>query len=328
MDVPWRVAERLAHGRFVSGQALAEELGVTRATIWKGIHDLERRGLPVHAVRGRGYRLAAPVEWLDAAAVLGALPPATRRLLEDLAVHRELDSTSSALLAAGPPPPGRARVCLVDYQAGGRGRRGRAWVSSPGAGVCLSVGWQFERPPRGLSALGQVAALAVRRAVETAGVRGVRLKWPNDLVAGGRKLGGLLTELRAEANGPAFVVMGIGLNHRLPAAAAAAITGGLPPVDLAELCDGRPPGRNAAAAALVAALVSVLDRYAEAGPGNLVADWAAVDALAGRPVELRMDDTRIAGIAAGLEPDGALRLETDAGTRRVTAGDVSVRPRR
>ena len=326
----WRTARALGDGRFHSGARLAERFGVSRTAVWRAIEALAALGLEVQAVRGKGYRLAAPVEWLDPAAVRGAVPPAARALVGAVAVHDETDSTNQRLLEAGAPIPGRVAACLAECQRGGRGRRGRHWESPPGAGIWLSASWLFERQPAGLSALGLAAGLAARRALLAAGVPGVGLKWPNDLVHGDRKLGGLLVELRAESNGPAFVVVGVGVNWRLPAAARAAVraAGGLDPTDVAGLCaeaECERPGRNAVAGALIGELAALLASYARTGFAPWRDEWPTADALAGRFVRVDFGGTELRGRASGVDADGALLVETGSCLRRVIAGDVSVR---
>lgn len=326
----WRVARALADGRFHSGQKLADAFGVSRTMIWRAVRELEALGLEIHSVTGKGYRLPVPLEWLDPAALRDAVPAAPRDRLGAVTVLEETDSTNRQLLAAGPPAPGRMAVCIAEYQHGGRGRRGRHWFSPPGAGVWLSVSWLFERQPAQISALGLAAGLAARRALVEAGVPGVALKWPNDLVAGERKLGGVLAELRAESNGPAFVVLGVGVNWNMPPALRVAIAagGGLPVTDVAELCAAAgqtPPGRTALAAALTGAFASLLADYAASGFEPWRREWAAADALAGRFVRVESGAGELKGTARGIDADGALLVETGSCLKRVIAGEVSVR---
>ena len=244
-----------------------------------------------------------------------------------LVVLPETESTNAWLLARPAPGPGQAALCLTDYQTRGRGRRGRHWLSPPGAGLCLSVAWQFLRPPARLQALAIVAGLVLRRALAAEGIPGVTLKWPNDLLWDDHKLGGILVDLRAEGNGPVHVVAGLGLNYRLPAVVAESIvaSGGLPPVDLVTVCPGSIPGRNRLAGVLTGALVRLLADYRRSGAVLLEQDWAGADAIAGRPVNVTFGEHEIRGTARGIDEDGALLLDDGTGLQRVTAGDVSLR---
>lgn len=331
MKLAWRLARVLGDGLFHSGATLASEFDVSRTVVWRAIHALESAGLEIHSVTGKGYRLAEPVDWLDEDALEAALPAACRERLATLEMHDETDSTNRRLLDEGPPETGRMRVSIAEHQTGGRGRRGRRWQSPPGGGIWLSVSWLFDRQPPELTALGLAAGLAVRRALAGAGIGGVMLKWPNDLVYGDRKLGGLLAELRAESQGPAFVVLGAGVNWQIPRVLRDGIAqdGGLPVTDVTELCrtaGSERPARTSVAAAMVAGLGELLAGYETAGFQGWRDDWSEADSLRDRPVRVEAGGGSLAGTARGVDRDGALLVETPGGRQRVIAGDVSVRP--
>jgi BirA family biotin operon repressor/biotin-[acetyl-CoA-carboxylase] ligase len=197
----------------------------------------------------------------------------------------------------------------------------------PATGICLSVAWQFESPPAALSALGPAAGLAVRRGLCDIGIDGIGLKWPNDLVWRDAKLGGILVELRAEGQGPACVVIGVGVNDQLVPELGRAIidSGGQRPVDLATICGAARPGRNRVAGAIIGRLLELLSRCPDTGVDQMCCDWAEADVLAGREVLVSLGDHEVTGVARGIAADGALLLDTTDGARRLTAGDVSVR---
>lgn len=318
---------RLADGRHHSGQALAAELGVTRAAVWKQIEALRRRGLAVEARRGAGYRLARPVELLDAGAIRAALGAPGRGAVARLDVFAELDSTNRWLLEHA-PPPGRLNVCLAEYQTAGRGRRGRQWHAPLGSGLCLSAAWQFAGTPAGLSALTLAVGVVARRALAATAGLAVGLKWPNDLVWDDRKLGGILLEMVAEAHGGCLVVAGLGLNVAVPAERLREISdwpGGA--VDLAQATGGAVPARNVLAAALIDGLAALFAGYAEAGFAPYREEWRDADHLKGKRIVWdRGAGGASAGTAAGIDADGALLLRDGADApRRIVAGDVSVR---
>jgi BirA family biotin operon repressor/biotin-[acetyl-CoA-carboxylase] ligase len=319
----------LATGEVRSGEALAASLGMTRAAVWKQIESLRRLGVEVDAVSGRGYRLAEPLELLDEDRIGRGLTGGARERLASLELLRSVDSTNARLLAAGPPPPGRARLCIAEYQTAGRGRRGRKWVAPLGAGLCLSVAWRFVTPPPQLGALGLALGAGVAQVLHGLGLHAIRLKWPNDLVAGGAKLGGILTELQGEVDGPAHVVAGIGINVALPAAARAeiAVDGNPLVTDLRSLAEGgQAPGRNALAAAVASALVETLARFESGGFAAFRAAWSELDALAGAEVVVRSGERTQSGRARGVDHDGALLLESAGRIERVVAGEASLRP--
>ena len=177
-----KLLKLLADGRQHSGRDLAAALGITRAAIWKQVQLLRERGIAVAAQAGQGYSLALPLELLERDGIFAALPPDLRPVIDDLQVLWVAESTSDLLLQGGRTEPGRARICLAEYQTGGRGRRGRQWFAAVGSGVCISVGWCFPAAPASLSCLGLAAGVAVLRAVQACGVQNAKLKWPNDLL--------------------------------------------------------------------------------------------------------------------------------------------------
>lgn len=317
--------QRLAHGP-AGGDELARAAGQTRAAVWKRIDGLRRAGVAIEAAPGRGYRLAQALDLLDPEAIRTALPADAGAQLAALEIAWSLDSTNSELLRRPLPAHGCA-VLLAERQTGGRGRRDRAWISPLAAHIYLSVARRFEGGLARLGGLSLVAGVAACEALRALGAGQVALKWPNDLVVidgeGLRKLGGLLVEGGGEAAGTARAVVGIGINVRMPVAAAAGID--QPWADLAALTPA-PPGRNAVAAAVLAQLLPALQAFDAEGLPGFLPRYAALDALAGRAVQVREAHATWNGVARGVEADGALRvLEPGGAERRVHAGDVSLR---
>lgn len=262
---------------------------------------------------------------LDAAAIRAALPQWARGRLRRLDVHAEIGSTNDALLEVQDLAPGSFDACLAEFQSAGRGRRGRRWLAPAGAGLCLSVNWAWREAPAGLPALSLAAGVAVLRALAATGIQGAALKWPNDIVHGGAKLGGILAESRGEAGGPATVVIGVGLNVRLPDESIAGLRAdGQAATDLARVA-GRAPPRNALAAALVNGLALALEEFGLRGMDAFADEWRAADALQGRPVRVLQGGQPLDGLARGVDADGALLVEVAGSRRRVLSGEVSVR---
>jgi BirA family transcriptional regulator, biotin operon repressor / biotin---[acetyl-CoA-carboxylase] ligase len=253
---------------------------------------------------------------MSLAALRAALGEATCARLGALDWCESLDSTNAELLRRGAAQPDLA-LLVADAQSAGRGRRGRAWQSPPDAQLILSLYVRLEGGMRSAGGLSLAVGVAAAEALHALGAHGVRLKWPNDLVADGRKLGGILIE----ASG-AGAVVGVGINLDLPDAAATAID--QPWTDLARL--GVAAGRDAAAAALLAHLLPRLERFRDAGlDADLRARWEALDAFAGARVRVDAGPLQHEGRNLGLAPDGALRLATAAGERCFHSGEVSLR---
>lgn len=313
--------ELLADGRFVSGEALAGRLGVSRAAVWKRIGQLRTRGFRIDAVRGRGYRLQGGIPLLDVDAIRSHLLLPVRQRLGQIEVRREVGSTNSELL--GRTPSDSPMVLLADLQTAGRGRRGNTWHAPFSGGLCLSLAWPFRQSPRGYGGIGLVAGIAVAEALQRAGYSEVRLKWPNDLVIGTAKLGGLLVESRGEAGGVARAVIGLGINWRVPAGGLAGPTD-QPWTDLAAQ-PGQLPDRAMLAGMILNALVVALEEFERTGFASFLSRWRALDVLNGREVVVRLDADQVNGVAGGIDDDGALLVRTPDGPRRFTAGEVSVR---
>jgi BirA family biotin operon repressor/biotin-[acetyl-CoA-carboxylase] ligase len=258
---------------------------------------------------------------LEAEAILAALPAAVAGDIASLHLADETASTQADALAAGVPGRGCA-VFLAERQSAGQGRRGRRWISPPGAAIACSVSRRFRREAPAMAGLSLAVGVALAEALQALGLGAVRLKWPNDLVVAGRKLGGILVTLRAEREACSAVI-GIGLNVRLPAEAAAAID--QPWCDLAEFVD--PPARNALVAALLAHVLPALEAFDAEGLVPFLPRWQALDALVGQTVQLLEGDTHVFGLCLGVAADGALRMRHPDGTvHDHYAGEASVRP--
>jgi BirA family biotin operon repressor/biotin-[acetyl-CoA-carboxylase] ligase len=325
MESLYRIVALLADGRFHSGQELGSALGISRAAVWKQLQALDALGVELFSVRGRGYALASPVELLDPARIRGQLDAVGRNLLAELEIHPEIDSTNRLLMgrAGAGLRPGHA--CLTERQTQGRGRRGRSWISPFAANVYLSLYWRFSFSPAALAGLSLAAGVSAARALEDAGVGDISLKWPNDLLWRGRKLGGILLEMAGEASGPCHVVIGVGINVAMPPAAGAGID--QPWVDLATIQAETAVSRNRVAGLLLNRLLRAVQEYETRGVSPFIDQWQARDATSGQPVELRLPDRAITGIARGVDDQGALLLEHAGTLEPFASGEVSLRLR-
>lgn len=233
----------------------------------------------------------------------------------DVRVVPRCGSTNAVLLAER----GREDVVLLaaEQQTAGRGRRGRRWHSAPGADLTFSLAATLRRPARELAALALVAGVAATRALRGVGVGGVALKWPNDLVVDGAKLGGILVETRGEG-GQTRAVFGIGINCRRSPGLAARLRR-----PIASLDEFIAPERNRLIQAIARALLEALRRFESHGFEAVRAEWEALDAHAGQRLRVRLANGRtLSGVACGLGDDGALRLRSRSGIRSVHSGRV------
>jgi BirA family biotin operon repressor/biotin-[acetyl-CoA-carboxylase] ligase len=245
--------------------------------------------------------------------------------LHSLELLFEVESTNTRLLGSPPPPPSTADVCLAELQHGGRGRLGRRWIGRFGGGIAMSLGWTCSDLVRTLPALSLGVGVAVSRALKRAGAHGISLKWPNDIWFNDRKLGGVLIEMRGEAGGAAHVVIGVGINVSLPAEARREIeAAGTAVAAVTDACKG-PVSRNVVAGAILDELLSMLVQYERLGFAAFRDAWTALDGLNGRPAQVLIGQTAIAGIARGVDADGALLLETQDRVQRFVSGEASLR---
>lgn len=312
--------KRMSDGRFHSGQDLAEHFRVSRATVFNLLQAAGQHGIAVHAVRGKGYRLAQRLSWLDAPALQNKL--VSHGYILKTVEHTP--STNTLLTQEALDGAPHRSVLYADYQLAGRGRRGRNWQSPLGGGLTFSVLWRFERGMDQLSGLSIAVGLALARALAAHCPLPIKLKWPNDVLAGYRKLAGILVEVQGELSGPSFAVIGIGINEHLPPPQRQEIDQAV--VDLAEM--GVAISRTELMHAILAELAQGMASFEHEGIRSILDEWPRWHAHEGRAVSLRTPDgQRHTGTASGLDEAGNLLLTLAGGEmRKFSAGEVSLRP--
>lgn len=308
----------LADGAFHSGTDLGGQLGVSRAAVNKALHGLAEQGLDIHSIPGRGYRLSEPFVPLSVSAINAALAPRA----VPVEVLEETASTSEYLLQFAAEQPS-GRVCLAEAQRAGRGRRGRGWIATPFHNLVMSMSWRFESGPAVLAGLSLAAGVAVVRALHAFGVPDVALKWPNDLLLEGRKLAGLLVDVRGETAGPSWVILGLGLNIHIAPSDATRID--QPWAALREVLPG-PVDRNRLAALVIQELANMFETFARRGFEPYAPEWEQHHAYRSREVRLQLGTETITGTVVGIDEHGNLRLRDAHGAvRAYHSGEVSLR---
>lgn len=312
---------RLSDGRFHSGQALAFEFQLSRASIFNLINQAEAMGLTVHAVRGRGYKLPVAVDWLDENAIVALLAEAGSDY--DVRILETVCSTNLTLMKAALEGTAEGTVVCAEHQSAGRGRRGRCWHAVLGGSLTFSVLWRFENGLQSLAGLSLAVGLAVARAINRHTPHAVRLKWPNDVLVDYRKLAGILVEVQGDLHGAAFAVVGVGLNVRMSPAQRDAVDQAV--VDLHEM--GVTVGRNQLLADCLRELHLMLTLFRAQGFSALRADWMALDAYADKAVRLKLPDSKgVVGVAAGVDETGAFLLrDPQSGIHAYSGGEISLR---
>lgn len=278
---------------------------------------LERYGI---AVRGDTAVLDEDIELLDAGRIRDQLGDGARMWLKRICVRPHIDSTNTALMRLGLQRDIDGEVLIAEAQTAGRGRRGREWISPFGRNLALSLGLRIDRPLREIGAVGLAVGLAVAGALAELGVRGAKLKWPNDVVLGTRKLCGILIELPS-AKEPPSVVIGIGINVGGMSAVA-------PLVDqaVADVTEQVPDAsRNRLAGMVVDGVYNFCKRFERHGFARMKPAYDTLHRFHGEPVRLVVGTEEVTGTVTGVGLDGALQLQTGAGIRNFIGGEVSLR---
>lgn len=313
------VLRLLSDGDFHSGQTLGKQLGISRAAVWNAIKEAQELGVEIHSVHGKGYRLSSAIDFLDHERITKALNGAAGRFTLEL--METTTSTNSDLMkrAAGNAPQG---TCIVaELQQAGRGRRGRAWVSSLGSGLTFSLLWRFSQGAVALGGLSLAVGVALVRSLSEVGIPQLALKWPNDVLHADRKLAGILIELQGEMLGPTAAVIGIGLNIRLPDEVKASID--QPVADLTEM---QAPPRNELLAVILRHLYDVLTEFEQQGFAALRDEWQQHHAYHGKLAQLTLPNGKLStGIVNGIDADGALLVNVGGQVQRFSTAEISLR---
>jgi len=312
-SVKLKIIKMLSLGEFVSGEVLGAELGISRAAIGKQIKGITSWGLDIYSVQGKGYRLSKPIQLLDKM-ILGQL---TQKHIELVPV---IDSTNQYLLDRIDALE-NGSVCIAEYQAQGRGRRGRQWLSPFGSNLYLSMYWKLEAGMAASLGLSLVVGVAIVEALESIGIHGIKLKWPNDLYYQDKKLAGILVEMNGQAGGAANLVIGMGMNINMPEE----IEGIDQPWTSLSRVTQTLPDRNRLAAALINTLNETLVQYEFHGMTGFIDRWNRLDNFLNRPAKLVMSNRNIHGIVRGISEQGAILIETDNGIESYIGGEVSLR---
>lgn len=247
----------------------------------------------------------------------------SRARLDNLEVFAEIESTNSYLLGQACPPAGRYRVVLTENQTAGRGRMNRSWYSPASTGLCMSMAYTFRSLPENIPSLSLAIGIGIAQALERFGIDGVGVKWPNDIVARGGKLGGVLSEFSPAHAAGVTIVAGLGLNLDFANMDTEIdITSRLGRiVDLASCCDEL-PSRAAISAALIESLYDTIVRFEADGFSPFHELWQGYDWLRGQEVAIETAAGLGEGVVEGVDTDGALLLNAKGDRRRFTSGSV------
>ena len=311
----------LSDGMFHSGEEMAQQLKVSRASVSNALKTVNNLSASIYKVRGRGYCLAQPLQWLDKGQVDEAL--GARANLFDLDVLDVVGSTNTVLMQKAGAGAPHASCVVAELQTDGRGRRGRIWHTDLGGALTFSVLWRFNQGAAFLSGLSLAVGVAVVRALRDAGVVDVALKWPNDVLHEYRKLAGILIELQGDVLGPSSVVIGVGLNVRLNNQVKECVD---QPITDMHAIMGEALDRNLLLASLLGHMADVLELFEQHGFIALRDEWLRMHAYQDKSVRMLMPSGEWReGHVLDVAEDGALLVTTSRGKQKFTSGEISLR---
>lgn len=310
---------RLHPGRFVSGEEISQQLGVSRTAIWKKIRVLRELGYTIDAVTSRGYRLAAAPDALLMEELRSGLD--TRIVGRELVFFDLTDSTNSRARELGDGGHPEGTVVIADQQTLGKGRLGRQWVSPPGVNLYASLLLRPPILPYDGPQLTFISAVAVAWAIRDSSGLAPTVKWPNDILLRGKKVAGLLNEMNAETEGVRYIILGIGVNLNM---AASQFPADLRyPATSVALETGASVSRLAFTRILFRHLDDLYLTYLKEGFAPVIKAWEGLCDLVGRQVEVDCQSRILRGTVTGLDSDGALLVRSAGGVEeRILAGDV------
>ena len=300
-----KLIEILSDGEFHSGDALGQALGISRAGIWQKIEKLADVGLIVHRVKGKGYRLEAPLELLNSDNIQSALNAINELPELNVDLHFDLESTNDLALSSAILENSHGKVILAEYQRKGRGRRGRQWLGSIATNLYMSMIWHFHQGANQLSGLSLVVGVAIEQALKSLGVGDIQLKWPNDLMISGQKLGGVLVEVSGDLNSHCAVVIGIGLNIKMSKQAIVEID--QPWIDLAS-AGYETLSRHQIVVAIIRSLADCLKQFEAQGFAAFHQQWNQLNAFDHQRIKIQIGEKTLSGTCIGVDQSGGLKL--------------------
>jgi len=322
-----RLLRHLNDRCFVTGTELGLELGISRAAVHNHIDTLKASGLPVEGIMGRGYRLARGVKPMDGRFIEEQLEGECRRHVSRIIIEHCVDSTNDIVSKLARKELIHGVVCITEAQPAGRGRRGKHWVATPFRNLLMSLGWMYESWPPDLTGLSVAAGIALIEAMSGMGIAGLGMKWPNDIVFDGKKLGGILIDITGESSGQCTIVIGVGINVHIDDNDDPLID--QPWTDLTRVL-GRAVDRNELAASCLSGLCRLLCEFPGTGFEPYCKRWTEVDVLTGKVVSITTHEKggTIVGVVLGLDTTGALAVAVEGGGKQsFFSGDVSVKAR-
>jgi BirA family transcriptional regulator, biotin operon repressor / biotin---[acetyl-CoA-carboxylase] ligase len=311
-----------ANGAFLSGEELSSKLGISRTAVWKQIEKLREQGYQFEAASRKGYRLKTKPDKLELTDLLTKL--ATKRLGRSIKFYESVDSTQNVAHQLVNEGAAEGTIVLADKQTAGRGRMGRKWHSPQGKGIWVSIILRPAIPLQFTPQLTLLVAVALCRAIRAFTELPVGIKWPNDLLIGGKKICGILLESSAEDERLKHVIAGVGISANL-------VADDFPP-DIREVATslamelGKPLDRTELLCRFLLELEQLYELYLTEGFAPIKLLWEALNVSLHRPVRSQTPQGVIEGIAESMDDSGALAVRHADGTlTKIYSGDVEFR---
>ncbi len=305
---------------FFSGEALSQRLKVSRTAIWKRIRQLQSLGYQIEASTRLGYRLVQSPDLLIPSEIKPCLK--TKRLGRTIHHFQSLDSTNTKAYELALKGAEEGEIVIAESQEKGKGRLGRSWFSPPFLNLYLSLILRPPIPPQQASLMTLMAAVATAKAIGTGLGLKPSIKWPNDILLEGRKVAGLLNEIRSETDRIHFMILGIGVNLNVDEETFPEEI--RPSATSIKRETGCPVSRKAFLADLLWELEVGYELFLKEGGEPILKAWKEQAQIEGKMVRVNFLGETISGMALDVDTDGALLLRLENGKeRRIVAGDVA-----
>lgn len=296
--------------QYVSGELMSGELGVSRTAIWKQIRKLEAAGYEIEASTKLGYRLTYAPEELNGGGLAESI--ATLRFGKQISFYEQVKSTQDIARELAESGAAEGVLVLAEEQLGGRGRMGRSWVSPQGKGLWMSMVMRPNVPIHCAPQLTLLTAVALCRALKRQTDLPIGIKWPNDLLVGGKKISGILLESAAEDERLKYIIAGVGLSVNLTEADYPEEL--LSKATSLRIQAGRVFSRKAMLAEFLKEWETLYDLFLQEGFRPIAALWESLSVTLGQPVRFITPQGELNGVPVGLEESGAIRVQREDGT--------------
>ena len=315
----------LSDGKFHSGEAIAKHFKVSRVSIWQVITEAEKLGVEIFSVRGKGYSLSHPVQFIDEVKVKKAIGEMASWF--NIKVFDVLDSTNNFLMQEASKGYPHASCVVANIQTSGKGRRGRQWQSSLGENLTFSFLWRFTKGAAALSGLSLAVGTSLIRSLKKIDVNQALLKWPNDILVnddeGYKKLAGILIELQGDMDGQSTAIIGVGINLKLSKKQLAKID--QPAIGINQCIDNE-VDTNEFLGIIIKDLTEVLAKFESNNFEYFKDEWQSYDAFQDQSISISLGDGGIiSGKEHGVNNMGALEVITEDGIKTFSSGEVSIR---